>query len=200
MHKKETVRINIDAGLATIPNFVNIDVIGKGEVNIDIGKEHLPFENDSVDIIFSYHALEHIPNYLAAMAEIHRVLKHSGKLLLGLPYVTATKYHLVNPYHLHNFNEHSFDFFDPDKFADKNSDKPVLFKKVFHRFHYIGGFKYLPKPMKNWCRNHLLNVVQKIDVGLIAIKQLDATAPKYSEQTTLKEFQSCFDQRVPHKK
>ena len=199
MHKKKIVFVNIDAGLASIPSFINIDVTGKGSLNLDIGKERLPFEDDSVDVIFSYHALEHIPNYVSAMAEIHRVLKHGGRLLLGLPYVTVTKYHLVNPYHLHNFNEYSFDFFDPKKFADTTVAKPVLFKKVFHRFHYVGKFEYLPSPLRNWCRHHLLNVVQKIDVGLIAIKQMDSEIPDYSEQMLLEQFQECFAKRVPYK-
>jgi len=199
MKNTELICVNIDAGLATVPHFINIDVTGKGKRNIDIGKEPLPFDNDSVDVIFSYHALEHIPNYLAAMAEIHRVLKHGGRLLLGLPYVTATKYHLVNPYHLHNFNEHSFDFFDKDKFANMNVPNPVVFKKVFHRFHYTGMFNYLPSPIQNWCRNHLLNVVQKIDVGLLAIKQTDAPLSNNKEQLLLQEFSKCFAARVPYK-
>lgn len=199
MSKTEIVCINIDAGLATIPTFVNIDVTGKGKLNLDIGKEKLPFDDDSVDLIFSYHALEHIPDYLSAMSEIHRVLKHGGRLLLGLPYVTVTKYHLVNPYHLHNFNEHSFDFFDVDKFANMDVPKPVLFKKIFHRFHYAGIFKHLPTSLQNWCRSHLLNVVQKIDVGLVAIKQTDTEWPNNDQQMLLQEFIKCFAARVPYK-
>ena len=199
MQKAETIRINIDAGLATIPDFVNIDIAGKGEMTLDIGKEKLPFDDNSVDLIFSYHALEHVPDYLFAMSEIHRVLKHGGRLLVGLPYVTVTQYHLVNPHHLHNFNEYSFDFFDANKFANTDVPNPVLFKKIFHRFHYVGMFKRLPASLQTWCRRHLLNVVQKIDVGLLAIKQIDTELPNDDEQTLLQEFQKCFDARVSYR-
>jgi SAM-dependent methyltransferase len=192
------VRVNIDAGLATLPDFINIDVLGKGEHTVNFDKEKLPFEDDSVDVIFSYHALEHISDYLSAVAEIHRVLKHGGRLLLGLPYVSLTEYHLINPYHLHNFNEHSFDFFDADKFADLSVDKPVLFKKQFHRLHYLGLFKYLPNGLKNWSRRHLLNVVQKMDIGLIAIKEPNVPLNYVSQETMLQEFQQYFDERVPY--
>ena len=41
------------------------------------------------------------------------MLVHDGVLLLSLPYVTLTENHMVNPFHHHNFSEHSFDFFDP---------------------------------------------------------------------------------------
>ena len=65
--------------------------------------------------VLAHHTLKHVPDYVFALGEIYRVLKHDGTLLLGLPYVTLTEYNLVNPYHLHDFNEHSFDFFDDAK-------------------------------------------------------------------------------------
>ena len=196
MNAIKPVCVNIDAGLATIPGFFNVEVTGKGECNIVFGKEKLPFEDDSVDLIFSYHALEHIPDYLSAMAEIHRVLKHGGHLLLGLPYVTLTEYHLVNPYHLHNFNEHSFDFFDADKFADFSVEKPVLFKKKFHYLYYLGLFKYFPDFLKNWSRRHLFNVVQKMDIGLVAIKDRHAPVENIEPAVMQQAFQHYFTQRV----
>ncbi len=194
------VQINIDAGLATLPNFINIDITGRnrGDYTVDLGRERLPFEDNSVDLLFAYHALEHIPDYISAMAEIHRVMKHGGRLLLGLPYVSLTEYNLINPYHLHNFNEYSFDFFDADRFADLSIDNPVLFKRQFYRLHYLEGFKYLPKPLKNWSRRHLLNVVQKMDIGLVAIKDSSQSINTPSEKDMLQEFQQYFDQRIPH--
>jgi ubiquinone/menaquinone biosynthesis C-methylase UbiE len=45
----------------------------------------LEFQDASFDIIFSYHALEHIPNYHKALAEMHRVLKPGGIYCIGTP-------------------------------------------------------------------------------------------------------------------
>ena len=115
---------------------------------------------------------EHVSDYLFALSEIHRVLRHGGHFLVGLPYATLTQYHLVNPYHLHNFNEYSFDFFDSDKLkGSANETSSIQFKKVFHRFHYIGRFNRMPERLRLWCRRHLLNVVRKIDFGLLAVKR-----------------------------
>ena len=50
---------------------------------MDVGKEKLPFESDSVDIVFSYHTLEHIDGYLFCLAEIYRVLKHKGLFFIS---------------------------------------------------------------------------------------------------------------------
>jgi len=45
----------------------------------------LPFEDNSFDFIICNHVLEHIPDDLAAMREICRVLKNGGKSILQVP-------------------------------------------------------------------------------------------------------------------
>jgi SAM-dependent methyltransferase len=177
------VRVNIGAGQTRIPGFINVDISNEADISLDLSKDPLPFEDSSVDVIFSYHTLEHVPDYLFALSEIHRVLKHGGRFLVGLPYVTLTKYHLVNPYHLHNFNEYSFYFFDVHKLKGSAAEEnAIMFKRVFHRFHYVGTFNVIPPPIRTWCRLHLLNVVRAIDYGLISVKRVDDAIPSYEKR------------------
>jgi ubiquinone/menaquinone biosynthesis C-methylase UbiE len=44
--------------------------------------QHLPFENETFDLIFSCECLEHIPNPKLALSEMYRVLKPQGHLIL----------------------------------------------------------------------------------------------------------------------
>ncbi len=46
---------------------------------------NLPFENDTYDIIFCNHVLEHIPNDTKAMQELYRILKKGGMAILQIP-------------------------------------------------------------------------------------------------------------------
>lgn len=46
---------------------------------------NLPFENNSYDIIFCNHVLEHIPNDTKAMQELYRVLKPGGMGIFQIP-------------------------------------------------------------------------------------------------------------------
>ena len=46
---------------------------------------NLPFENDSYDIIFCNHVLEHIPDDTKAMQELYRVLKPGGMGIFQIP-------------------------------------------------------------------------------------------------------------------
>ena len=45
----------------------------------------LPFEDDSFDVIFCNHVLEHIPDDTKAMQELHRVLKKGGMGIFQIP-------------------------------------------------------------------------------------------------------------------
>jgi SAM-dependent methyltransferase len=45
----------------------------------------LEFSDESFDFVFSYHALEHIPDYRRALAEMNRVLRPRGGYCIGTP-------------------------------------------------------------------------------------------------------------------
>lgn len=167
----QNTKINIGAGQTYIPGFVNVDIADHADIALDLNKDRLPFADDSVDVIFTHHTLEHLNNYLFCLSEIHRVMRHGARLLVGVPYLTLTQYNLVNPYHRQHFNEYSFDFFDPKRLLGSAAENSrVMFRKVFHRFHYLPEFASKSDKRKEWCRRHLLNVVQKIDFGLVALK------------------------------
>ncbi len=195
-------KLNIGAGHSYIPGFTNIDISPSAEVMLDLSTDSLPFDDDSVDLIFSYHTLEHIPDYLRALGEIHRVLKHGAPLLVGVPYVSLTYFHQVNPYHLHDFNESSFDFFDPHKLRgsaaeDATETHSILFQKAFHRYHYMGIFQLFPPPLRGWCRRHLLNTVRKIDFGLIALKD-EQSVVQFDGRSLKTEFDRLLAARVQY--
>jgi len=45
----------------------------------------LEFADGDFDFVYSYHVLEHIPQYMRALAEMHRVLNKGGAYLVGTP-------------------------------------------------------------------------------------------------------------------
>jgi SAM-dependent methyltransferase len=196
------VRLNIGAGKTYLPGFTNVDIAPHAELTLDMSTDKLPFEDDSVDLVFSYGTLEHIEDYLAALREIYRVLKHGAPFLLSVPYVSLTYNHQVNPYHLHDFNEKSFDFFDPRKgrgsaAEEATEESPILFRRAFHRYHYMGAFKFLPRPLQEWSRRHLMNTVAIIDFGVVAIKD-EGLPVQFDARTLEAEFDRLCAARVPY--
>ena len=47
--------------------------------------EKLPFANEIFDVVYSSHVLEHVNNEAKALAEMKRVLKKDGVLIIGMP-------------------------------------------------------------------------------------------------------------------
>jgi ubiquinone/menaquinone biosynthesis C-methylase UbiE len=74
------------------------------QLNIDNVKlvgcsaEELPFEDDSFDMVFSSHVLEHIPDQSKALAEINRVLKPNGIHFCVVPTTAEKVYAFFNFY------------------------------------------------------------------------------------------------------
>ncbi len=60
-----------------------------------VNDEHLPFANNTFDIVISHHVIEHIPNQKLHLSEIHRVLKKGGTLYLATP----NKYGIIDPHY-----------------------------------------------------------------------------------------------------
>lgn len=57
--------------------------------------EHIPYPDDSFDVVYSHGVLHHIPSIRAVSAEIRRVLKPGGKLVLMLYHARSIN-HLVS--------------------------------------------------------------------------------------------------------
>jgi 2-polyprenyl-3-methyl-5-hydroxy-6-metoxy-1,4-benzoquinol methylase/GT2 family glycosyltransferase len=61
---------------------------GKDEVGLDIRAGTIydaQFPRESFDVVYSWHCLEHTPDFNEVVAEIYRILKPGGVLMLGVP-------------------------------------------------------------------------------------------------------------------
>ena len=57
---------------------------------------NMPIEDESFDAVMCIEVIEHVPNPVEALGEIHRVLKKGGNLILTAPFNSLTHY---APYH-----------------------------------------------------------------------------------------------------
>ena len=81
-------KLHIGCGDRHIPGFIHVDVRKLPHVDYVTSADKLDmFEDDSVDLIYSCHVLEHFPKYQTedVLKEWHRVLKPGGILRLAVP-------------------------------------------------------------------------------------------------------------------
>lgn len=87
---------------------------------------HLPFENESFDLVTSFHVLEHVQDDAGFLAEIRRVVRPNGRLFLSTP----NKALRVLPGHKHWWRYHVREYTPVELRA--------LLQGVFPQFEMMG--------------------------------------------------------------
>ncbi|WP_348969958.1 class I SAM-dependent methyltransferase [Pseudomonas atacamensis] len=187
--------LDIGCGRKKITGAIGIDfsAMSDADILLDLNKEDLPFEDSSVDLIFSSHTLEHLTleGFLHVMQECYRVLKPLGQLKIVVPYFTTTA-NLANPFHNNNicFNEHTFRFFSSDTETDAlpkqeyvspscphwglrysaNSEIGIEFKTLAMSYFYFPEYADATDSEKFLARSSKMNVVDQIAYSLETVK------------------------------
>ena len=82
--------INLGSGIKRINDkVINIDFYPFDNVDIVADISHLPFSDNSVDVVINEFVLEHVKNPQKIIKEIYRVLKPNGLLYLAVPFVAS---------------------------------------------------------------------------------------------------------------
>lgn len=106
--------LNIGCGHNIEPAFVNLDKQGGLEVDVLHDLENgLPeeFKDNSFDLVFASHVMEHIVNLTPLMRDIHRVLKPGGYFIAVTPYCSSDDAWDA-PDHVRAFSENTWHYFN----------------------------------------------------------------------------------------
>jgi predicted SAM-dependent methyltransferase len=84
------LKLDIGCGSLTRKDFIGVDIVGQPDVLCDIAHQRLPFEDLSVEHIYSSHCIEHIEhNHLAhVFQEITRVSADGGLIEIWHPHAS----------------------------------------------------------------------------------------------------------------
>lgn len=81
-------KLNIGCGYKKKQGFVNIDISKdvKPDLVLDLDKEDLPYEDNSVDYIELDNVFEHFENPIKVLKEFYRVCKPNAQIWIAVPY------------------------------------------------------------------------------------------------------------------
>lgn len=142
-----------DNKLANKDKFPNYDFNGEvigldfnepADVVHDLNKK-LPFKDNTFDIVYTHHVLEHIENIINLLKEVHRILKKGGYFLICVPHISYLD-SLGDLSHKRLFSYSSLDFMIFGKHSQlRTSEKFELIKRkiVFGKLHKILGIEFL---------------------------------------------------------
>ena len=107
-------RLNLGCGNEILESYVNADIVPLEGVDVicDLSRFPWPFQDGEFDEVRGKDVLEHLPDTIKVMEEIHRITKVGGKVFLSVPYWNCWEA-VTDPTHIRQFNELTFEFFDP---------------------------------------------------------------------------------------
>jgi SAM-dependent methyltransferase len=128
---------------------VNLDMVAGPGVdvvfNLDlIPSMHLPFVDDTFDVVEAEDVLEHVIDMVAVVQELGRVLKPGGTLWVRGPHCNYPEQVWADPTHRRAFAPRTFDNFDPETYDGRlygHYFGPVKFRVVSKR-EYNKGMEY----------------------------------------------------------
>ena len=119
--------LNLGSGYQPLPApWINVDYKdGPGVHQIVDLNRPWPWENDSVDQIFSSHTIEHLDSVVHFMSECQRVMKKGAFLTIGCPYGWSDGA-MADPFHTRPFFEGTFAAFQKG-YSVKETLNPVSY-------------------------------------------------------------------------
>lgn len=107
--------LDVGCGQHKLPGSIGIDIVENSQADVvhDVTDTPWPFKNDSFDLVFANHFVEHVDDLLIFFNEVHRVLKPGGRFIMQVPY-----FRCVDAYaditHRHFFTSRSLDYIIKD--------------------------------------------------------------------------------------
>lgn len=126
-------QIDIGSGSDVRPGFAGVDIAALPGVEIvrDVSRHGLPFSDSSIARVYSAHFLEHVPDLVFVMNEIHRVCCHDAIVEVVVPTLIGP-YAAADPTHTRMFNARTFSYFEPGRadYAGIEKGFEILEQKV----------------------------------------------------------------------
>ncbi len=84
---KKNLKLHLGCGGRCLEGYENVDLRKTRTTNLVCNIKKLPYSNNSVEIIKTYHTIEHLPkhDFPIALKEWHRILIPKGKLIIECP-------------------------------------------------------------------------------------------------------------------
>jgi SAM-dependent methyltransferase len=139
------------------------------DVAINLKKYPLPFAADSFDRIVLNDVIEHVPETLEFMEELHRVARPGASIEISV-INWNTIFTAMDPTHVRNFTANTFDFFGGREgrnyYTHARFEVASVVKGYDARWrHWVRSERLL-----EWFGLHLCNVLKSLDFKLVAVK------------------------------
>ena len=151
------MKLNLGCGSDILPGYTNVDSAPLPGVDIvhDLADMPWPLADSCADEVVLIHVLEHLPDTVKTIEELHRICKPGAIVLVRVPYYNSPAM-FADPTHRSFFSERTLYFFDPRREECQKHPyySPARFEFTL-RIVYIRVFGVYP-PLRMRTLNRLL--------------------------------------------
>lgn len=166
-----TLILDVGCGPNKVKDAFGVDIVRMDGVNavVDLFHLPLPFADDIFDEIYFNDVIEHLPNTVKIMEEVHRISRKDARVFIRVVNWNSS-YTAADPTHIRAFTEISFDFY---------GDRPGRNYYTKARFEVIKvGFQYSrnvqkvirSKRIMRFMSHFLCNVLEGLNFELRVVK------------------------------
>lgn len=108
--------LDVGCGWNKTPGAVGMDSNPKTHADVihDLGVIPYPFADDEFDEIVCRHVIEHVPDVMALVSELHRITRPGGRITIVTPHYSNPDWP-TDPTHRNHFNSYSLNCFIDDR-------------------------------------------------------------------------------------
>ena len=108
--------LDVGCGQNKFPGAIGIDSNPRSHADVihDLGVTPYPFDEDQFDEIICRHVIEHVPDVMAFVNELHRNTTPCGRMTIVTTHYSTPDW-ATDPTHKNNFNSYSFTCFIPSE-------------------------------------------------------------------------------------
>lgn len=110
------MRLNLGACDRAFDGFQSVDLVGPADIIADLSKPW-PWPDSSVDEVRAHDIIEHLPNRILTMNELHRVLKPGARATIEVPDASKGPGFFQDPTHVSPWVMNSFQYFQEGSLA-----------------------------------------------------------------------------------
>lgn len=116
MNNSKQKILDVGCGTNKVEGAIGLDYNPKTGADVihDLGEMPYPFEDNEFDIVVSRHVVEHVPDVMTFITELHRITKNGGKIQLATPHYTNPDW-ASDPTHRNHISSYTFNTFTQEK-------------------------------------------------------------------------------------